>query len=320
MRTGIGEYRKNHLEAARTAFAHAWELRHHTAIAASLADVEMKLGRFDDAAEHWQYYVASSPPDRAEAEAQLAECSKHVGRVDVSVDPADATLLLDGNTIEREPHDAPLWLEPGEHTLSAKLAERSSPEQKLTIAAGGSQTVTLTVMHPDATETPAPEISVSPVVTPAATPSSNDTRISPGNAARTWTLIGGSALTVAALGVGVAYLLDANALDDDAARLRADTEHEGDPKLVKTQGQCTPPAGVRPAACDELRAKVDDAHSAKIVSIVGFAAAGALGVATIAAYFLWPHERSQPWSAGQFSVSPWHAGRDGTGVQILGSF
>src|ERR1700742_4017684 len=91
MRTGIGEYRKNHLEAARTAFASAWELRHHTAIAASLADVEMKLGRFRDAAEHWQYYLASSPPDRAEAEAQLAECSKHVGRIDVTVEPAAAT-------------------------------------------------------------------------------------------------------------------------------------------------------------------------------------------------------------------------------------
>lgn len=320
MRTGIAEYRKNHLEAARKAFGRAWELRHHTAIAASLADVEMKLGRFRDAAEHWQYYLGSFPPDRTDAEAQLAECSKHIGRVDVSVEPADAALFLDGNATEREPHDAPLWLEPGEHTLSAKIGERSSPEQTLTIAAGQSQTVTLTVVRPDATQTPAPDVPVSPVVAPAPITSSNDTGMHTGNAARTWTLIGGSALTVAALGVGVAYLLHANALDDEAARLRAETEHEGDPKLLETNSQCTPPAGVRPAACDELGTTASDANSAKIVSIVGFASAGVFGAATIATYFLWPEESSQPSSTGGLSVSPWHAGRSGTGVQIFGSF
>lgn len=320
MRSGITEYRKNHFDAARAAFEAAWKLRHHTAIAASLADVEMKLGRFRDAAEHWQYYLASSPPDRAEAEGQLAECSKHVGRVDVTVEPAAATLILDGNATEREPPDAPLWLDPGEHTLSAKLAERSSPERKLTIAAGETQTVSLTVERPEATETSAPEAPTSPIVTPATMSSSNDVRPQAGNAARTWTVIGGSALTAAALGVGIGYMLDANALDDDAAQLRAKTETGVDPKLVKDQAQCTLPSGVRPAACDELRAKVNDANSARIVSIVGFASAGAFAAATVVTYFLWPSEHRETSSTAGLSVSPLSVGRGGTGLQIFGRF
>src|SRR4051812_13044301 len=68
MHTGVAAYRKKDFEAARTAFAKAWKLKPHSDIAAALADVEMKLGRYRDAAGHWDYYLNYHPPDLDEAQ------------------------------------------------------------------------------------------------------------------------------------------------------------------------------------------------------------------------------------------------------------
>src|SRR5882724_8409675 len=46
MRTAVARYAKKDLEGAREAFEKAWNLKHHAAIAASLAEVEMKLSRY----------------------------------------------------------------------------------------------------------------------------------------------------------------------------------------------------------------------------------------------------------------------------------
>ena len=55
MRNGVKEYRKGNLEAARAAFAQAWQMNPHTAIAANLGAVEMRLGLYRQAAEHWAF-------------------------------------------------------------------------------------------------------------------------------------------------------------------------------------------------------------------------------------------------------------------------
>jgi hypothetical protein len=243
-----------------------------------------------------------------------------LGRVDVSIEPEGATIVLDGNVTEREPPGAPLWVEPGDHTLSANSADGTSSERKFSIAAGESETITLTVEHARAPEKPAPATNALPIEARSIAASPPNRERPTDNAARTWTLVGGGAVTAAAVAVGIAYLVDANALDNDAARLRAATETEGDPTLVKTRAQCTPPAGMRPPACDELKAKVNDSDSARIISTVGFVSAGVFAAATIGTYFLWPHDRPRASQGARPTVAPWSIGREGVGVQLLGNF
>src|SRR5450432_3751077 len=66
VRQGSAEYSKQHWEAARASFQKAWELKRHYAIAANLADVELKLGRYREAAEHLEYALANLPPEHAD--------------------------------------------------------------------------------------------------------------------------------------------------------------------------------------------------------------------------------------------------------------
>ena len=73
VKQGTAEYMKKNWEAARVDFLKAWELKQHYAIAGSLAQIEMKLGRYQDAAEHLKYAIANLPPDHADKRAEAAK-------------------------------------------------------------------------------------------------------------------------------------------------------------------------------------------------------------------------------------------------------
>ena len=120
-RAGIAHYRAGRLEEARDAFAKAWALKPSSELAASLAEVEMRLDRYADAAEHWTYYIQNLPPDRTEAEYQLAECRKHLGSVRVAVDTPGALVSLDGKVLGPAPLRVDLWVSPGSHVFDAKV-------------------------------------------------------------------------------------------------------------------------------------------------------------------------------------------------------
>lgn len=308
MQAGIKEYRRNHFEAARAAFDSAWQLKHHSAIAASLADVETKLGRYREAAEHWEYYLASSPPDRADAEAALAECAQHLGSIQVSVEPPAAEILLDGKVAERPFPTAPVWVLPGEHVLFARFEDRVSPAQTIRVDAGGHAALVLTVVPP-APVTAASDLSAAAPshaldAAPAAASHAHTER-EYSNAPRTWTLIAGGVAATAALGVGIGYSLSANGLEDDAKRLQLQTAQEGDPDLVKHGGQCAPPAGtLAPAACAPLQATVNQMIADRNVALGAYITSGVLAAATIVTFFVWPRHRSEGSAKLHWTVAP----------------
>ena len=62
LRQGYNALKRDDLDGARAAFATAWAHRQHVVVALSLAEVETRLGRFVDAAEHWQYLLTNLPP------------------------------------------------------------------------------------------------------------------------------------------------------------------------------------------------------------------------------------------------------------------
>ena len=130
VRQGTAEYTKQHWEAARVSFLKAWELKQHYAIAANLGDVELKLGRYREAAEHLKYTLANLPPERAEkradAEASLKECRAHLSAVRVSVSVVGAVVKLDGQDVPPGALSDELLLEPGPTSLKERSQDTSS--------------------------------------------------------------------------------------------------------------------------------------------------------------------------------------------------
>lgn len=311
MHTGIAAYRKKDFEAARAAFAKAWRLKPHSDIAAALADVEMKLGRYRDAAGHWDYYLNYHPPDLDEAQAQLAECRKYVASVRVDVRPPEADVVVDGMRVSALAREGALWLEPGHHTLVARYDGRSSPEQKVEVAAGGDQTVRLEVAPP-APATPAAVLAPAPP--PPHAVLQND-KSAEGIQGRTIVLISGATLTAAATAVGIVSLVRASSAgttrDSLAREIRAET-----PATIPDDSIC---AGESASAkCSELAQKADEKVSAQNLAIGSFVAGGVFGVATIVTYVLWPTEQHHA-SARGLVVAPL-AERGSHGLQVRMEF
>ncbi|HXK18455.1 MAG TPA: hypothetical protein VNG33_11665, partial [Polyangiaceae bacterium] len=130
LREGFSAMKRNDLEAARVAFAAAWAHRQHFVVALSLAEVETRLGRFVEAAEHWQYLLENLPAEHAEkrdaAREQLESCRTHIATLTLRVLPQDATVFIDEKPLDDAHLDGELYLEPGAHEVYASKDGRRS--------------------------------------------------------------------------------------------------------------------------------------------------------------------------------------------------
>jgi len=300
---GMTEYSKQHWEAARTAFLKAWDLNEHYAIAGSLADVEMKLGRYREAAEHLKYALANLPAERAEkraeAEAHLRECRAHVSTLRVSVDGMLVLVQLDGQALPHFRLQDELFLDPGPHQLEAEEQGYQPWSREFTAEAGETREI---------------RVELTPMATPAAAPPramNPQSPVSSGFSSRTWVLIGGGAATAIAAGVGTVFALRYHSLGSEADNLLAQTRMEGSPDFVAHDAQCADTAPMRPAACDELADTMDSRNSAGKIANASFITAGVLGVATVVTYVLWPKKSEAAEKSGRVSITPWLTGARG---------
>jgi hypothetical protein len=167
MRTGVARYGKKDFAGARDAFERAWRLKRHAAIAASLGEVELELGRYADAANHLSFYLRNAPSgrDTSDAQQQLNECKKHLGGLRVVVDAASATVFVNDRAIGISPLDGEYWVDPGEHSVRAVLDERASKSITVSVNAGQTRSVQLVLPGGSAAAAsgaPAPAPSASP--------------------------------------------------------------------------------------------------------------------------------------------------------------
>jgi len=319
MRTGVAAYRKRNFEAAREAFAKAWDLKPHVDIASTLAEVEMRLGRYREAAGHWEYYLKHAAADRDEANTQLAECRERLGRIRVALNPPDADLFVDGIGHLSEPAQAgenAVWLDPGEHTFSARKGGRSA-EFKLSILAGQEKTIRLSLPAPvaePAAATPTPV----PVASLQSSLPLQERDGGSGVEARTVVVLGGAVLTSAALGLGVYAELQAQAADSRRLELIARARSQL-PASVPSNQFCTPhPGSQLPRECPEIADRSDEAVAFQNLRNGSFIASGALGVTTVATYLLWPGAERRARQAG-LVIAPLDVART-RGVQMRVSF
>jgi tetratricopeptide (TPR) repeat protein len=114
-RVGFAELKQGDLEGAHDAFERAYAIDPQPAVALSLAEVEMKLERYEEAAAHFLFLRKTAPPDSSErpsAHNNLAECRKHLGRAKITVHMAAAELFVDGRSVGFAPMRDELWLAP----------------------------------------------------------------------------------------------------------------------------------------------------------------------------------------------------------------
>jgi hypothetical protein len=309
MRKGITEYRNGNLEDARQALARAWTLRQENELAATLAEVEMKLGRFRDAAQHWEHYIQTLPPDRTEAEQRLSECRRRLGSVRVAAEPDGASVFVDGREVGRAPLRSDVWLDPGEHTFESRIDGRVSPMRRLAIGPGDALVITLEV-GPGTTSAGVPgsgrKGAGAPGGAPAVAPGPEVDRGSGGLSGGAVVLIAGSVLTATATGLGVGFTLKAGGADDDVTRLRqriATQPGAGD------HSYCSPPSGTPlPTECGDLVDKLDERDSSRRIALGSFIAGGVLGVGTVVTYLLWPSRSAADAGSPPVAVLPFAAG------------
>lgn len=319
LRRGVDDYKKRDFEGARANFARAWALARHPAIAANLADVETRLGRWREAAEHWSFYLKNAPPerDRSDGEAGLLECRKHVAQLEVSAE-AKAIVSVDGEVLGDAPLPAEIWLNPGRHTVEARFPGGSVVSQQVALSAGDAKRVSLA----RAAETNTPTAPGSALAPHSASthPTAVSRQEQASASARTPVLIGEALLTVAAAGVGVGYGLKAQSDSSDAKslsrRVTSQVVASGQEVLLRNESACASALSEVAADCAALRSKVESARSARSTATVAFIAAGVLGAGTLATYLLWPRPKS---SSTSIVVVPWHSA--GTSwVLVEGSF
>lgn len=260
-------YKAQSFAEAREAFASAWKLKKAHDIAANLAYTEMRLGRFREAAEHLAFAVKTWPPtgkaDKRDYAIERFETAKReVGTLTVHVSETKADILVDGQFAGTSPLDTDIFVDPGSHTVEAKLIYFADAKQAVNVAKGSPATVNL-MLAPALRPSPAPS-SPTVVVAPPATLPSPSSRVSPA-----LFVVGGS-LAALGLAIGGGLTLVANGKGADAKTLRAD---------LGSRSACAG-STVDTPSCTALKGDLASKDSFTKAAFASFIVGGAFALAT----------------------------------------
>lgn len=284
VKVATAEYTRANWRAALDAYLKAWSAKQHFTIAANLADVEYRLGKYGDAATHLRFFIAHLPAEyaaqRLSAEQRLGQCMSHLIAVRVKVNVPGAAVLLDGVELGRAPLTEELWLEPGVHSLEAESPGYLSARREFNAELGESREVFLVLMPPRREA----RVQSRPVAPQTTVRPASSSGVSP----RTWALVGGGALTAVALGAGVGYALSSGKAERRLQSERSAVESNGHPALAATHSSCS--ASPNAEGCRALLSTRDERDDAQFASGVAFIGAGVMGSLTLATYLFWPIE------------------------------
>ncbi|WP_437735850.1 PEGA domain-containing protein [Sorangium sp. So ce1335] len=291
---------------AHAAFLAAWSLKPHYQIASNLGVACLKVGKPRDAAEYLARYLREAPAtkvnERQLAEASLQEARSKVAAVTVQVAPEGAEVIVDGATVGRAPLADPVFLDPGQHEVGAKLDGYTPQTRPIAATAGGTTTVVL-----DLSRKPEPA-----AVRPAPGPRVPPTPAASGDGGRTAVLVGGGIAAGAAVIAGVAFTLVANGKASDAEEKYRAPELAGG-----GDSSCWKP--VEPGLeqpCDRLNELVHGEYLFRNVAMWSFIGGGAVALGTLG-YYLLASPPSEP--RDQVRASPFVT-PGGGGVVVGGSF
>ncbi len=123
---GNDAFDKGSLDEAYALYQQAWALKHTYDIAGNLGQVELKLGKFRDAAEHLDFTLRLFPPTGKAAPREAIRrafeaARKEVAALTIRVSAQGAAVAVDGTPIGLSPFEVPVFVDPGKRTLEATL-------------------------------------------------------------------------------------------------------------------------------------------------------------------------------------------------------
>jgi hypothetical protein len=149
-RQGRELYQRGRHEQALEILTQAWELYPSWAVSNGLALCVEKLGRMDEALRLYQRSLAEGgdaiPADqRSQIEQRIGELRRELqlARLAVLTTPAGAELVLDGAVLGSTPFEGDVPA--GEHRLGLRLAGHADAERTVTVTAGETRTVDVTL-------------------------------------------------------------------------------------------------------------------------------------------------------------------------------
>ena len=112
------------MDEAYSLYQQAWTLKHTYDIAGNLGQVELKLGKFRDAAEHLDFTLRLFPPTGKAAPREAIRLAfeaarKEVAALTIRVSAQGAAVSVDGTAIGLSPFEVPVFVDPGKRTLEA---------------------------------------------------------------------------------------------------------------------------------------------------------------------------------------------------------
>ena len=260
LREGIDAFKAGKNEEAATALSGAWAIRQTYDVAASLAQAELALKRYRDAAEHLDYCVSHFSPMDSEQRLQqikaaLADAKTHVATLKISVDRPGAEVRIDTRVVGVSPPAASTFVDPGAHALEARFGG-DKVSQVLSFQAGREYPVSL-------------RLGIASGQVPAPPSAAHDNRsIVP-------VIIGGTIAVIGAAGL-ITFGLAASSNTDTRERLRAQNGAFGCSDGTAPAGDCV---AERDAA---------DSHDKNRNLAVASAIVGAIGLVSIPVYWFWP--------------------------------
>ncbi len=340
---GVSLYDKGQYEASRAAFLQAYALRKHPAVLLNLAQSSLRSARPLEAAKYFNQYLRESntatPAQRADAEKGLAESRTKLGRLEVSA-PTGAEVAVDGNTSGTAPLSDAVDVEPGMHTVRARLTDGTTESRSVNARAGEKLQVQLT----PAKESPA----IVPVPTPTPTPTAPTQTQGQGQSqtvivnapaeperpmASTFEvqpskksfapkymapIYVGLGVTLVGAGTAVVfYLFKQDALTSAKSTAKLIQDNGGNSTTCNTSAVATRFV----AACKALQDDVDRSNTDNLLANIGFGTAIAGGAFTLGWLFFSPKRDAAP-AVGTWTrpiVSPMFGG-DTRGLRLEASF
>ncbi|MCC6559591.1 MAG: PEGA domain-containing protein [Polyangiaceae bacterium] len=247
---------------AEPLFREAWTLKRSYDIAGNLGLAESALGKPRLAAAHLSFAASTfpvngKPEHRALIEQALAKVRAQVGAVVIEISEPGAQVLVDGEAVGTSPLAGEVFLDPGAHTIEARLAGFAGVSQQVEAAPGSSRRVALVL-----------ERSAAPPSAAPARPPEPEGRARPGVG---W-IVAGGVLAAGALGAGLGLTVAANGKGAEARRIG-----EG----IFSPSACHPSAAQVDTRCDDLQDALSARNTLSDAAVVGFVAGGALALGTL---------------------------------------
>ncbi len=313
--------RTNDWQGAHAALEQSFDLRPSHDTAADLAYAASRLGRFAEAARRASYALAHMPTGEAESKRNAVKkildgAKQHVASVQLSADPPDADISVDGTSVGAASElEGPVFLDPGTHAIAARADGYKSQSRSVDAKEGATDAIALKLERaaplapPTSAAVPGSQLGASH---PSSAGPSGDTgaKPPPPHASHPlWPALVGGGVAVAGLATGIGLSLAASS---------ASSDH--DAKLAALGGSNPCGAGTPNAsACSEISRLGSTAARDRNIATAGFIVGGVSAVATVV-YLLWPRSNTSARSSSTGVRVSAALRPDFGGLEVGGSF